>query len=76
VSFLSATGGSSEVSCVVDVNPYRQGKYLVSSGHQVVAPASLRESPPDVILVMNPIYCEEIQRDLDSMGVCAELLPV
>jgi hypothetical protein len=27
-------------------------------------------------VVMNPIYCKEIQKDLDKLGVKAELLPV
>jgi len=28
------------------------------------------------VIVMNPIYCDEIQRDLDRMGIAARLIPV
>ena len=76
VSFLSTVGAGEEIDVIVDINPYRQGKWLAGSGKQVVAPDTLRHVPPDVVLVMNPIYCDEIQQQLDGMGISAELLPV
>lgn len=76
VSFLSTVGVGEEIDVIVDINPYRQGKWLAGSGKQVVAPDTFRHAPPDVVLVMNPIYCEEIRRDLSSMGVEAELISV
>jgi hypothetical protein len=39
-------------------------------------PAYLKECQPDQIIVMNPIYCNEIQQMLDEMGVSAELMPL
>ena len=76
VSFLSALGASDQSITVVDINPYRQGKYIAGSGVQVVAPDALRTVQPHVVFVMNPIYCQEIQQDLDVMGVAAELITV
>ena len=76
VSFLSTVGAGEEIDVIVDINPYRQGKWLAGSGKQVVAPDTLRHVPPDVVLVMNPIYCDEIQQQLDGIGVSAGLLPV
>lgn len=76
VAFLSTVGVAGEIETVVDINPYRHGKWLPGSGKQVAAPESLRGTPADVVLVMNPIYCEEIRRDLDAMGVSADLVPV
>jgi SAM-dependent methyltransferase len=76
VSFLSAVGTQENVSAIVDINPFRQGKVLVGWGHRIVAPESLCQAPPDVVVVMNPIYCAEIQRDLESMGLDAELVTV
>jgi SAM-dependent methyltransferase len=73
VSFLSTVGLADGFDAVVDINPYRHGKYLAGSGKEVVAPGSLKSAPPDVVLVMNPVYCSEIQRGLDAMGVNAEL---
>lgn len=76
VSFLSALGVSEYVACVVDINPHRQGKYLVSSGQRIVAPEWLHTDPPDVVVVMNAIYETEIARDLAAMGVRSELITV
>lgn len=76
VAFCTTLGITTEVSFVVDINPYKHGKFSPSTGHRIVAPEHLRENPPDIVLVMNPIYCEEIQADLDRLGVEAELIPV
>lgn len=76
VSFLSAVGVADAIDAVVDINPYRHGKFLAGSGKEVVAPATLQKSPPDVVIAMNAIYRDEIQCDLDALGVCAEVLAV
>ena len=75
VSFLSTVGIADQIDAVIDINPHRHGKYLAGSGKQVVAPETLKQSPADAILVMNPIYCDEIGQQIESMGVQAELIP-
>ena len=42
VSFLTTLGLGEEVSAVVDINPYKQGKYMAGTGHEIVAPDALR----------------------------------
>ncbi len=76
VAFLAALGVRDEVGYVVDINPRRQGTFLPGTGHAIVAPDFLRDYQPDAVFVMNPIYCDEIQRDLDQMNLDAELIPV
>ncbi len=76
VSFLTTLGLNSEIEYVVDINPHRQGKYMPGTGHLIVGPKFLAEYQPDYVIVMNPIYCREIQRDLDQLGVNAKLLAV
>jgi hypothetical protein len=58
----------------VDVNPYKHGKYIAGTGHEVVAPRFLEAYRPDAVIAMNPIYCDEIRRDLEDMGLCPELI--
>ena len=41
-----------------------------------MGPEHLRESPSQAALVMNPIYCDEIRKTLNALGVQAELIPV
>jgi SAM-dependent methyltransferase len=74
VSFLSALSLGDEIECVVDVNPHKHGKFMPGTGHQIVSPESLREYRPDCVIAMNPIYSQEIQADLDRMGLEPELL--
>jgi SAM-dependent methyltransferase len=73
VAFLTTLGLGEEVSAVVDINPYKQGKYMAGTGHEIVAPAALRELRPELVVAMNPVYLDEIQRELDTLGVDARL---
>jgi hypothetical protein len=65
-----------EVEYAVDVNPYRQGTYMVGTGQPIVPPSFLQEYRPDVVIAMNPVYCAEIEWDLQRMGVAARLVTV
>ena len=76
VAFLTTLNIQDEIKYVVDINPYKNEMYMAGTGQQIVAPEFLREYKPDVLIVMNPIYCNEIQRDLNQMGITTELMPV
>ena len=69
VAFLTTLGVGDEVACVTDINPHRQNMFMPGSGHEIVPPKSLPEYPPDNVVIMNPIYREEIRADLDAMGL-------
>lgn len=73
VAFLTTLGLGEEVSAVVDINPYKQGKYMAGTGHEIVAPDALRTVQPDIVVAMNPVYQDEIQHELDALGVDARL---
>lgn len=74
VSFLSAIGGGADVSHVVDINPHRQGRFMVGTGHPIIGPAALREVAPTTVVVMNPIYRREVADLLGGLGLHPELL--
>ena len=76
VSFLTTLGLRSEINSLVDVNPYKQGKFVPGSGHKVLAPAALRDEKPDLIVVMNPIYLGEIRSMASELGLAAAVEPV
>lgn len=59
---------------VVDVNPRKAGRYIAGSGQKIVPPAELRALRPDVVLLMNPVYREEVGGQLAELGVRAELV--
>jgi len=47
---------------------------MAGTGQEIVAPDFLKRYKPDVVIVMNSIYCEEIKRDLTQMSLDPELL--
>lgn len=61
------------VRYVVDLNPAKQGRYVAGTGHPIVAPNHLRESPVAGILLMNPNYREENLQLLERLGVSTPL---
>ncbi|MGF1563545.1 MAG: class I SAM-dependent methyltransferase [Geminicoccaceae bacterium] len=73
VGFLTSLNLADEVDAVVDINPLKQGAYLAGSGHPVVAPQALTDSPPDVVIIMNGNYRSEIAADLEARGLTPEL---
>jgi SAM-dependent methyltransferase len=76
VAFLNTIGIKDEVEYVVDINTYRQGKYLPGSGKLIVPPSFLKDYRPDVVIAMNPIYLDEIRADLNKLGLSPELTAV
>ncbi len=73
VAFLSAVSGFEPV-IAVDINPAKAGRFLPGSGLEVCAPDDLHRHDVDTILIMNPVYTEEIHADLQRLGVHAELI--
>ena len=43
---------------------------------QVVSPVSLQRYQPDVVIVMNPVYLVEINRDLNNLNIHPKLIPI
>nr|WP_246717534.1 class I SAM-dependent methyltransferase [Oricola nitratireducens] len=76
VSFLTTLGLGEEVQGAVDINPYKQGKFTPGTGHPVIAPETLLDNPPDLVIVMNPIYVREIGQTLSSLGLDPEVVAV
>ena len=76
VAFMTTLGVKNEIEYVIDINPYRHGKFIPGAGKQIMPPEFLKKYRPDVTIVMNPIYCHEIQAMLDDMGVATEVTSI
>ena len=76
VAFLTTLGVTDEIEAAVDINPEKHGSFLAVTAHPVIAPEALRDRQIDRVIVMNPIYCDEIAAQLKSLGCNAELIPV
>jgi C-methyltransferase C-terminal domain len=73
-TFLNLLEPGAEIDTVVDVNPRKQGKYVPGTGQVITGPASLRKRRPSTVIVMNPVYRDEIDRTLRVLGVDAEVV--
>ncbi len=77
VAFLTTLGyGEDKIPYVIDINPIKTGTYLAGSGQLVVAPDYLPSDPPDVVIIMNPIYRTEIGNDLQKLGLNPTIMTV
>jgi hypothetical protein len=74
VAFLTSLGNACDgIDFVVDINPNRQAHYLPKTGQQIVGPEFLREYQPDVVIVMNAVYQNEIAAELSILGLKPEV---
>ena len=49
---------------------------MAGSGHEIVGPDYLQTYQPDVVIVMNPIYQDEIAADLNNRGLNPKVMTV
>ena len=74
VAFLTTLGIRDAIQYVVDINPRKTGMFMAGTGQEIVQPAFLSEYEPDTVIVMNPVYCEEIGTMLAEMKLRPTLL--
>lgn len=75
VAFLTTLGVTDEIAYAVDINPYKSGTFIAGAGQEIVAPQFLLSYRPDLVIVMNPIYIDEVRSMLENMGIDAEVIP-
>ncbi len=76
VSLISSLHMNEELAAVVDINPHKHGKFLAGSGREILSPDALRGLRPDVVLLMNSIYTEEVRNELATRGLRPQLVPL
>ena len=72
-AFLTSLRVHAGIDQVVDINPFRQGKFMAGTGQPIVAPEALVEAPLEHVIMMNPIYRDEISRTLARLGLAPRL---
>jgi SAM-dependent methyltransferase len=76
VAFLTTLDIREEIEYTVDINPHKHGTYMAGTGQQIVGPDFLKEYRPDLVIIMNPVYRDEIQRDLNERGLTPDIMAV
>jgi len=76
VGLMNLVPAADAIEWVVDINPRKQGTFVTGTGHSIVAPEALKEARPDAVLVVNPVYTDEIAQMLSDLGVDADLISI
>jgi hypothetical protein len=70
VTFLNIVDPAGDaISRIVDVNPRKTGRFVPGSGQEIVEPNALRELSPDVLILMNAVYRDEIRAAVRALGL-------
>jgi SAM-dependent methyltransferase len=71
ITFANALGGDAAQSLVamIDLNPRKHGLHIPGLGLPVRAPTDLAEIAPDVVLIANALYLDEIRDQVRGMGL-------
>lgn len=77
VSFLNTLKVEIDViEYAVDINPRKWGFYIPGTGQKIVKPEFLQDYNTDIVLVMNPIYKDEIKKMMQDLGIGAKIFLV
>lgn len=74
VTFLNLLNLQDEVEYAVDINPRKHNKFIPGTGQKIVDPNHMETYQPDIVIVMNPLYQQEIQETLSQMNLHPQLL--
>lgn len=75
VTFLNAMQiDTQQLPYIVDVNPRKQGRFVVGMAQEIISPEKLREVQPQVVVIMNAVYEQEIKGTLNELGCGAEVV--
>ena len=67
-TFLNSCGiTQSDITCIADKNPTKQGRLLPGSHIPIVPPDALMQAPPDDLLILPWNIADEIARDMQPL---------
>lgn len=73
VSFLNIVKKPEMVIGVIDLNPRKQKKFIPITAHPIFLPEELKVIQPDRVIIMNPIYFDEIKNNIKEYGFREEI---
>jgi hypothetical protein len=73
VTFFNLFDLKEMVPYIIDINKNRQDKYLPGSGQKIVAPDFIVEYKPDLVIITNPTYADEIREQIGTYHLNPEI---
>ncbi|MBD3169391.1 MAG: methyltransferase domain-containing protein [candidate division Zixibacteria bacterium] len=74
VTFLNILGMGSGIEYAVDINPRKNGRYIAGTGQKIISPQQLIDVKPDIVLIMNPLYEQEIRSTLANLKIDPQVM--
>ena len=66
--------GYDKMPYVIDLNPKLWGKYVPYTANEVVSPETLRTLLPSRVIVLNPLYQNEIKQHVKELGLKSDVI--
>jgi SAM-dependent methyltransferase len=76
VTFLNLLDPGPVFRHVVDINPNKHGRSVPGTGQVVVSPRGLQDDHPEIVVVTNALYVDEIEAEIERLGVDATVQAV
>jgi len=76
VTFLNAFRNIAAVEYAVDINPRKQGMYVPGTGQEIVPPSFLESYQPDIVIVVNPVYKNEIRDTIAGLDLTPIIISI
>lgn len=76
ITFLNMLPSADGIEYAVDINPRKQGMFITGTGQRIIPPDFLPNYRPDAIIVMNPLYIDEIRETVHGLGLQPEFIAV
>lgn len=74
VTFINIMNDVGAITHAVDINPRKKGMFVAGAGLEIVDPDALRETKPDLVIIMNGNYLDEIKQQLRDLDLDAAVL--
>ena len=74
VTFVNVVPGADRIGALVDVNPHKHGRFAPRTDTPVLSPEALRGQPIESIIIMNPLYHDEIAGAVAALGLTSEII--
>jgi len=76
MTYLNLVAENDQIAAVIDVNPRKLGFGVPGTDYQISDANSLVAIKPATVLISNPIYKSEIAKQLSSIGVETDIVPL
>lgn len=73
VNFLNLADPKRTITHTIDINPRKLGLHVAGTGQPISGPEALVDYDPNLVIVMNGVYKDEIERSLHAMGLHPEV---